>query len=69
MGKDESILTYLSRLAEVRGELGGVKEIVPSSYMLRISLLGLPKSCHSFQDVVNGIDKLPDWERLWLNLV
>jgi len=36
----------------VRDELGGVGETVPP--------VGLSKSQKSFQDVVNGIDKLPD---------
>ena len=34
-----------------------------------LALLGLPKSWHSYQDFVNGREKLPDWERLWSDLV
>ena len=33
------------------------------------ALLGLPKSWHSYQDFVNGREKLQDWERLWSDLV
>ena len=33
--------------------------------MVSLALLGLPKSWHSFHDVVNGRGKLPYWERLW----
>ena len=32
-------------------------------------LLGLPKSWHSYQDSVNGREKIPDWERLWSDLL
>ena len=32
-------------------------------------LLGLPKSWHTYEDSSNGRDKLPDWERLWSDLV
>eukprot|EP00253_Pinus_taeda_P006122 PITA_06122 len=30
---------------------------------------GLPKSCNSYQDSVNGREKLQDWERVWLDLM
>ena len=33
------------------------------------ALLGLPKSWHSYQDFVNGWEKLPGWERLWSDLM
>lgn len=36
---------------------------------MNLALLGLHKSCQSFQDAVNGRDKLPNWERLWSDLV
>ena len=37
--------------------------------MVSLALLGLPKSWHSYQDFVNGREKLPKWERLWSDLV
>ena len=37
--------------------------------LVRLALLGLPKSWHSYQDSVKGREKLPDWERLWSDLV
>ena len=37
--------------------------------MVSISLLGLPKSWNSYQDSVNGREKLPDWERLWSKIL
>ena len=37
--------------------------------MVSLALLGLPKSWHSYQDSVNGREKLPDWERLWSDLM
>ena len=37
--------------------------------MVSLALLGLPKSWHSYQDSVNGREKLPGWERLWSDLV
>ena len=37
--------------------------------MVSLALLDLPKSWHSYQDSVNGREKLPGWERLWSDLV
>eukprot|EP00253_Pinus_taeda_P006505 PITA_06505 len=37
--------------------------------MVSLSLLGLPKSWHSYQGSFNGREKLPDWEQLWLDLI
>ena len=36
---------------------------------MSLALLGLPKSWHSYQDSVNGREKLPGWERLYSDLV
>ena len=44
MEKGETIPHYLSRFTQVRDELGGVGENVPSFELVSLSLLGLPKS-------------------------
>ena len=43
--------------------------IVTDDHLVSLALLGLPKSWHSYEDYVNGREKLPDWERLWSDLV
>ena len=37
--------------------------------LVSLALLGLPKGWNIYQDSANGSDKLPDWERLWSDLV
>jgi len=37
--------------------------------MVSLTLLSLLKSWHSYQDSINGREKLPDWERIWLDLM
>ena len=69
MQQNEILPQYLSRFTQVRDELGGVGENVPSSELVRLALLGLPKSWHNYEDLVNARDKLPDWERLRYDLV
>jgi hypothetical protein len=69
MEKGDSIPKYLTKFVQCRDELGSVGIIVVDDELVRLDLLGLPKSWHSYQDSVNGREKLPDWERLWSDLV
>lgn len=57
--KNQSIPQYLRNFTQCREELGGVVVIVPEDYLVALELLGLPKSWHSYQDYVNGREKLP----------
>ena len=63
--KGDTISTYLNKLTTCRDELGSVGITKTADDMVSLSLLGLPKSWHSYQDSTNGREKLPDWERLW----
>ncbi len=63
--KGDTISMYLDKLATCRDELGSVGIATADDYMVSLALLDLPKSWHSYQDSVNGREKLPDWERLW----
>ena len=65
----DSIPNYLTKFTHCWDELGSVGIIVVEDDMVSLALLGLPNSWHSYQDSVNGREKLPDWERLLLDLV
>ena len=69
MGKGKSIPKYLTKFFQCRDELGSVGVAVDDEDMVSLALLGLPKSWHSYQDSVNGREKLLGWERLWSDLV
>ena len=69
MEKGDTIPKYLTKFVQCRDELGSVRITVADDDLVSLALLGLPKSWHSQQDFVNGREKLPDWERLWLDLV
>ena len=60
MEKGETIPKYLTKFTQCRDELGSVGITVAKEDMVSLSLLGLPKSWHSYQDSVNGREKLPD---------
>ena len=67
--KGDNMPKYLTRFTECRDELGSVGVTVNDEDLVSLALLGLLKSLHSYQDSVNGREKLPGWERLWSDLV
>ena len=69
MEKGDSIPKYLTEFTQCRDELGSVGVTVDDEELVDLALLGLPKIWHSYQDSVNGREKLPGWEQLWSNLV
>ena len=69
MEKGDSMPKYLTKFVQCRDELGSISIIVADDDLVSLSLLGLPKSWHSHQDSVNEREKMPDWERIWLDLV
>ena len=69
MEKGDSIPKYLTKFFHCRDELGSVGITVDDDELVRLALLGLPKSWHIYEDSVNGREKLPEWERLWSDLM
>jgi hypothetical protein len=62
MEKGDSIPKYLTNLVQCQDELWSVGITVIDDNLVILALLGLPKSWHSYQESVNGREKLPDWE-------
>ena len=59
MEKGESIPKYLTKFFKCRDELGSVGVNLDEEELVILALLGLPKSWHSYEDSVNGQEKLP----------
>jgi hypothetical protein len=62
MEKGNTIPKYIMKFFQCRDELGSVGIIFTIDGLVRLALLGLPKSWYSYQDSVNGREKLSDWE-------
>ena len=62
MEKNDTIPIYLTKFVHCRDELGSVGINVDEEDLVSLALLGLPKSWHSYEDSVNGREKLPGWE-------
>eukprot|EP00253_Pinus_taeda_P036550 PITA_36550 len=65
----ETISMYLAKLITCRDELASVGVVTSDEDMVSLALLGLLKSWDSYQDSMNGREKLLDWKRLWSNLM
>jgi hypothetical protein len=65
MGKEESISSYLTRVAQVKDELAAIGEVITDSELVRIALNGFTKEWEVFVKCVVGREHLPDWSRLW----
>jgi hypothetical protein len=65
MGKDESMTTYLTKITQVRDELGAVGEKVEDSEMVRQALNGVVVPWAVFVQSIIARENLPKWDRLW----
>jgi len=65
MAKGESVVSYLTRVAQVKDELAAVGETISDSELVRIALKGFTKEWEVFVKCVVGRENLPDWSRLW----
>jgi hypothetical protein len=64
MGKEESVSSYLTRVAQVKDELSAVEEVITNSELVRIALNGFTKEWEVFVKCVVGREHLPDWSKL-----
>jgi hypothetical protein len=69
MTKAENVVTYLTRLTQVRDELGAVGEAIVDSDLVRTTLNGVSKQWVVFVEGIVAREKLPGWERLWDDFV
>jgi hypothetical protein len=69
MTKAENVVTYLTRLTQVRDELGVVGEAIADSDLVRTTLNGVSKQWDVFVEGIVAREKLPGWERLWDDFV
>jgi 2-phosphoglycerate kinase len=64
MGKGESVVSYLTRVVQVKDELAVVGEVISDSELVRIALKGFTKEWEVFVKCVVGREHIPDWRRL-----
>ena len=62
MEKGDNIPKYLTKFVHCRDELGSVRITVDDEDLVSLALLGISKSWHSYEDFINGREKLSRWE-------
>ena len=65
MTKAENVTTYLTKITQVRDELGPVGEVVSDSEHVRTTLNGVTKQWIVFAEGIVARENLPKWDRLW----
>ena len=65
MTKAESVVHYLGKVKQVRDNLTAIGEVVGPTELVKIVIVGLPKSWEVFGDIVTSIENLPNWDRFW----
>ena len=65
----DTVTTYLTKISQVRDELGVAGEKVEDEELVRYALNGFTAKWHTFVQGVVAREKLPDWTRLWDDFV
>ena len=65
MAKGEGVVPYLTRITQIRDELGVVASKTNHEELFWIALNGFSKPWGTFVKGVVAREKLPDWQRLW----
>jgi hypothetical protein len=69
MAKVEGVISYLTRITQIRNELVVVGATVDKSELVCFALDGFTKSWDVFVRGVVSQEKLPSWQRLWDDFV
>ena len=67
MTKTDNVSSYLTRITQVRGELGVDSEQVDDAELVRIPLNGFSQPWHDFLHAFVTRENMPSWSRLWDN--
>ena len=65
MNKGENMVSYLTRITQVRDELGAVGEKVVDAELVRTALNGMENPWTVFVESVVSREHIPTWDRLW----
>ena len=64
MAKGEVVISYLTRISQVRDELAVVGEVVPNAELVRIAMNGVSKPWVVFVEALEARENIPTWDRI-----
>ena len=59
------MVSYLTKITQVRDELGAVEERVQGAALVITTLNGVTKPWYVFVESVVARENMPTWDRLW----
>ena len=65
MGKDDTVATFFSKIAQTKDQLIAIGVPVDDDDLVQIAFGGLPDAWGVFLASVNGRESQPNFERLW----
>ena len=69
MGKCESMVSYPTKITQVRDELAAVGEVAGILEMVHTTLNGVSQQWTVFVQTIIGRENMPTWDRLWDDLI
>ena len=61
MTKSETVTCYLTRITQVRDELGAIGEVISSNELVRTTLNGVAKPWAVFVEAIVARENIPSW--------
>jgi hypothetical protein len=65
MNDDDSIMSYLVRISQLRDQLQVIEEVISENKLVNIVLNGLPKTWDAFVTSMNTRKEYPTFEEPW----
>jgi hypothetical protein len=65
MTKIENVVTYLTKITQVRDELGVIGEVIANNELVRTALNGVTKQWDVFVEGIVARENMPKWDHLW----
>ena len=69
MNIGENVISYLTRITQVRDELGAVGEVIHDVELVRTTLNGVTKPWAVFVESVVAREHMPSWDCLWNDFI
>ena len=69
MNKGENMTTYLTRITQVRDELGAIGEVIQSAELVYTTLNGVTKQWVVFVEPLVARENMRSWDCLWDNFI
>jgi hypothetical protein len=69
MSKSDTVVRYLMRITQIHDQLVAIGERVDATELVNVALNGFPRSWEPFVQGICAQEKMPPFERLWINCI